>query len=152
MSETVSAGEAVGAAHGEGWMLPPLINALRRRGWARSGSRLAPELPINGRRVDLASLTRSGTMSAFELKLGDYGRVIEQAAYNSLSFDRSWIVVDRVPPSGRLELASALGVGVIVIVSASDMRVVGRPRAMFDPHMRARTKMRLMNWGSTIVL
>lgn len=130
-------------------MLLPLIAGLKRRGWIGPGSLLAEELPINGRRVDFACLSRSGTLSAFELKLGDYGRVIEQAAYNALSFDRSWVVVDRRPPLARIDLAGRMGLGIIVVRADSSIQIVLRPVLSADLAMRRRVATRIRNWGRT---
>lgn len=130
-------------------MLAPLIEGLKRRGWIGPGTLVAEELPVNGRRVDFACMSKSGRLSAFELKLGDYGRVIEQAAYNALSFDRSWAVVDRRPPSARVDLAERMGLGIMVICADSSIEVVLRPVTSADLAMRRRMAMRIRSWGRT---
>lgn len=105
-------------------LLPPLMEMLRRRGWVRPATIVRTELAWAGRRVDLATLNASGGTMAFELKLGSFNRVLEQAMYNRLSFDRSWIVVSAVPLSRNLAAAIEHGIGVIVLDGR--MRVVAR--------------------------
>ena len=73
------------APAGESRMLAPLIQWLEARRWVREDSVVALEMPLSGRRVDLVVLTRSGALSAFELKLGGFSRVLEQAVYNRRS-------------------------------------------------------------------
>jgi hypothetical protein len=79
------------------------------------GTSSVQELNWYGRRVDLATLTRSATACAFELKLRDNGRALEQAALNALSFDRSYVVTATPPTAKLLRRAEAVGVGVIHI-------------------------------------
>ena len=123
---------------GESQMMPALVSLLRRRKWVRADTLLAREFPINGRRVDLAVLTRSRIVSAFELKMGGFSRVLEQAVYNRLTFDKSWVVVSGEPRSSNLSEAERFGVGVIV-VSGGQPRVILRPgRPIFDPRARLR--------------
>lgn len=123
---------------GESQMMPALVAFLRRRNWVRNDTLLARELPVNGRRVDLAVLTRSRVVSAFELKMGGFGRVLEQASYNRLTFDRSWIVVSGEPRASNVSQAEKYGVGVIV-VSAGRPRIIVRPGSpIFDSRARRR--------------
>lgn len=96
-------------------LLPPLVEWLRRRRRIRDDTVLVTELPWFGRRVDLASMTRSGITTAFELKLRDNGRALEQATFNTLSFDRSYVVTATMPKNGLLGHAAEVGVGVIVV-------------------------------------
>src|SRR4051794_35326726 len=100
---------------GERSMLPGLLSMLRSSGRVRTDTEIVMELPWNGRRIDLATLTRCGRTSAYELKLGNFPRVLEQAIYNRLSFDRSWIVVDTAPTRKNLDFAISQGIGVIVV-------------------------------------
>ena len=50
-------------------MLGPLLCWLRRSGRLRDGSAVATELPWCGRRVDLATVSKSGVATAYELKI-----------------------------------------------------------------------------------
>ena len=75
---------------------------------------MVSELPWHGRRIDLVTLSPRRVASSFELKLGSVGRALEQAIYNTLSFDHSWAVIDRSPSAEMLRLAAVYGVGIIV--------------------------------------
>lgn len=114
------------AENGEATLLPHLMRWLIATGRIRSRTHVAREVPWLGRRVDLALLTGRGTTSAFELKLGSLQRVMEQAAYNDLSFDRSWIVVGNWPKPDGLAWTERLGLGLIVIRPPS-VRLILRP-------------------------
>ena len=96
-------------------LLAPLLDVLRSRRWIDSRSTVRTELAWNGRHVDLATLTTSGVTSAYEMKLGSFHRVLEQAMYNRLSFDRSWAVVDGRPLDRNLDQARENGIGVILL-------------------------------------
>lgn len=100
---------------GELRLLPNLVDYLVKSGRIREGTVVAHELSWRGRRVDLATLTASGSLSAYELKIGNVGRVLEQAIYNAHSFDRSWVVVDRIPSARQITLAYEHGIGVLVV-------------------------------------
>ncbi|BBH16804.1 hypothetical protein Back2_10910 [Nocardioides baekrokdamisoli] len=110
----------------EGEMVTPLLEWLRRTRRAPRGTEVRFELPWRGRRVDVATLTRSGSLSAFELKLGGFSRVLEQAIYNSMSFERSWIVVESAPNPDNVEVARREGIGII--------QVGARAHALLLPH------------------
>lgn len=132
---------------GESRMMPPLVQWLRRKRWLRPDSVVMRELPVNGRRVDLVTLTKSGIMSAYELKLGDFGRVLEQAAYNRQTFDKSWIVIGSKPRQANLDQAERFGLGVIV-VNESAPQVLLRPGPpVCGGESRQRAFRRLMESG-----
>lgn len=132
-------------------MLPPLVQWLEDRRWIRSDSIKALEVPVNGRRVDLAILTKSGVLSSFELKLGGFGRVLEQAVYNTRSFDRSWIVIGNEPRYENLAEAERFGVGIIV-VDGKGARLVLRPdHPEGELASRSRIVNRLRQFGGTNV-
>ncbi|GAA1495198.1 hypothetical protein GCM10009628_02000 [Paeniglutamicibacter kerguelensis] len=101
------------------------------------------EFPVSGRRVDLAALTKSGVLSAFELKLDDFGRVLEQAVYNRQTFDRSWIVIGRTPRDSSLNDASRFGVGVITIIGDQAKILVTPGTPSCDRTARDRSVVRL---------
>lgn len=123
---------------GESRMMPTLVQFLRKRHWVRSDSLLARELPVNGRRVDLAVLTKSQVASAFELKIGGFNRVLEQAVYNRMTFDRSWVVVSGVPRATNVAEAAKHGVGVIVISAGHPKVLVSPGQPIFDRQARLR--------------
>ncbi|CCE76640.1 hypothetical protein CMN_02709 [Clavibacter nebraskensis NCPPB 2581] len=113
---------------GEARMMPPLVEYLRRLNWIRTDTTIVRELPVHGRRVDLVTHTRSGVLSAFELKLNGFGRALEQATYNRTGFDRSWMVLPATPRQRNIEEAESFGVGIIVI-GPQGGEVVRRPQA-----------------------
>lgn len=100
---------------GEAALMPTLMRWLIATGRVRSQTRVVAELPWLGRRVDLALLTGRGLTTAFELKIGRLQRVIEQAAYNSASFHRSWVVTGNRPKAEGLRWARDLDVGLLVV-------------------------------------
>ena len=79
-----------------------------------------------GRRVDLAVLTRSGRTTAYELKIRDNRRALQQAAYNKLAFDRSYVVTESEPMQINKTLAQEVGVGFILIRRDGLTRVIQR--------------------------
>lgn len=140
----------VGPLKGELRLLPDLMDFLCATRRLRPGALLVEELAWHGRRVDLATLTSSGVISAYELKLGNFGRVLEQATYNRLSFDRSWIVVGETPNESNLALAVRHHIGVIVVIdrvrivvpaplyrceAALRRRLIGKIRALGSHHV-----------------
>lgn len=118
----------------------PLIRWLHQRGWIRHDSLVAEEVPWCGRRVDVATLNASRTARSFELKLTDNGRAIEQAAYNALSFDRSYIVTASYPRAANIDRAQAYGVGIIHVSPAGDVTMVS-PAADRDVPAAARRRL-----------
>ena len=93
----------------------------RRR--IRGDTIIASELFWFGRRVDLVTLTISGVLTAYELKLRNNKRAVQQASYNRLSFDRSYVVTASKPKAEITNHAKQAGVGVIVM-TAGDSDVV----------------------------
>jgi hypothetical protein len=132
---------------GELSMLPALVNMLRQSGRVRPDTLVVAELAWHGRRVDLVTMTRRGVMSAYELKLAGFGRALEQAIYNRLSFDRSWMVVDSVPCFGNLQQAERQGVGVIVVQEAAQV-IVGSPFLRNELAVRDRLAHKIRSVGS----
>lgn len=136
---------------GESRMMPPLVDWLRSRRWIRPDSIVMRELPVNGRRVDLVTMTKSGVMSAFELKLAGFGRVLEQAVYNRQTFDKSWVVIGNRPRPSNLDEAERFGVGIIV-VSGPIPAVLLRPGPpVCEVQSRQRARRRLMENGGIYV-
>jgi hypothetical protein len=99
----------------ENELLEPLIDFLTKANRVYCDSHLCLELPWFGRRVDFATVTVSGRTTAYELKLRDNFKAIEQAAYNKLSFDRSYIVTATLPSEKATLFAKSCGVGIIVV-------------------------------------
>ena len=73
-------------------MFDPFWCWLERTRRIRRDTLYARELHWVGRRIDLAILTASGALTAYEFKLNHNRRAIEQAAYNAHSFHRSYVV------------------------------------------------------------
>lgn len=132
---------------GESRMMPHLVDWLRLKRWLRPDSVVVREFPINGRRVDLVTMTRSGVLSAFELKLGGFARVLEQAAYNRQNFDKSWIVVGNSPRPSNVDEAARFGVGIIVVTGAKPTVLLRPGSPDFDWQSRYRARKRLMEIG-----
>ena len=126
-------------------LLPPLLSLLRRYRWIGPKTKMRSEFPWNGRRVDFAYLSPTGITSAFEMKLSSFQRVLEQAIYNRLSFDRSWIVVANIPRAENLDLAREYGIGVMVM--QDQMRILAMPtnQPRLNRTIRARLLSKLKN-------
>lgn len=121
----------------------PLLRYLAATGRIRPDTLIVHEFPWNGRRVDIVTRTAAGIISAFELKIGNVSRAIEQAAYNTLSFDKSWIVVDREVSARSIELCTGLGVGLLV-VSENGVRIqLGARGLRIDPRLKHRLALKL---------
>jgi hypothetical protein len=119
-------------------MLAPLLTWLFQRRRLNEESTVALELSWLGRRVDLATVTKSGASTAYEMKVGRFGRVLEQAIYNRAAFDRSFMVVDAAPKPQNLQVAADAGVGVIVVQAMSVQLVRESPRLEVEPGVRRR--------------
>lgn len=141
----------VGAPRGEARLLPELFTFLRHSGRLRDDTIAVEELPWHGRRVDLVTLTRSGVLSAYELKLNNFGRVLEQAAYNQLSFDRSWIVVGGRPNEVNLALAERFKIGVISICGGAKMLIPAPLRRCEEIALRRRLTYKIQAAGKSHV-
>jgi len=97
---------------GEAALVPTLVRWLVASGRLRARTHIAYELPWLGRRVDVATVTSRGVTTAFELKIGSLQRALEQAAYNSSAFHRSWVVTANRPRAEGMGWARELGVGI----------------------------------------
>ena len=124
----------------EAALLEPLLSWLRGRRVLRDDTVIVSELPWYGRRVDLAILNRSNMTTAYELKLRQTRRALEQGALNSLSFDRSYIVTASKPSQRNLVQAVQLGVGVILISpdSGRASALLVAPQGRVNPTVRNR--------------
>ena len=109
---------------GERRLERPLLEWLKAKGWLREDTIVSRELPWMGRRVDLAILTRSGRTTAYELKIRDNRRALQQAAYNKLAFDRSYVVTESEPMQINKTLAQEVGVGFILLRRDGSTRVI----------------------------
>lgn len=132
---------------GESRMAVPLIIWMNKLRWLRHDSIIVREFPVNGRRVDLVTMTRSSVISSFELKLKGFSRALEQASYNKRVFDRSWVVLGNVPRPANLDEAIRFGVGVIVVLDQTPKVVVRPSTASCNSQMRSRVRERLLKIG-----
>jgi hypothetical protein len=101
----------------------PLLEWLQRCRRLRGDTIVIHEFPWFGRRVDIATLNRSGCTVAYELKVRNSRRAVQQASYNRLAFDRSYVVTASEPSALNQRHAEEAGVGVIVLRNC-DARVV----------------------------
>ncbi len=99
----------------EASLLAPLLTWLAVHKRLGASCRLAVEFPWLGRRVDAAALTSTGRLLAFELKIDNHSRAMEQASCNKLVFDRSYIVTSKMPTTRILKAAQRASVGIILI-------------------------------------
>lgn len=133
-------------------LLAPLLDYLRRTNRINKHTIVTSEMPWNGRRVDLATLSRSLTTTAYELKLSSIQRAIEQASYSRLSFDRSWVVTTGRTGPRALSEAEQVGVGVMSLVDG-DLRVLSpaRRQPRTSATIRSRLVKQLRDLGGTNV-
>jgi hypothetical protein len=104
--------------------LYPYVLSLLSSEWGLgSDALLAEEVSLHGRLVDLAIMTPSGRTVAFEFKIQATKRAFEQAALNRMSFWESYAVLGVRPTQKNLQLAVALGIGVLC-VGADSARLV----------------------------
>jgi hypothetical protein len=133
---------------GEGRLRPPLLRFLAHRRWIRPDSVIVDELPWHGRRVDMVTMTRSGILASYELKIGSFGRVLEQAIYNRLSFDRSYLVVAATPRPDNLAEAARHGTGIILVGANVTQCILGSPLMRADPVLRQRLSSKILSAGA----
>ena len=112
---------------GERRLERPLLEWLRRSRRVREDTLVVRELPWHGRRVDLATLTRSGRTTSYELKLNGMLRALQQANYNRVAFDRSYVVTAAEPGEANRCRAREAGVGVIVVRKDGCLHIVEEP-------------------------
>lgn len=135
----------------ESEMFEPFWCWLLRVGRVRSGSVFVRELPWLGRRVDLATLTASGSLTAYEFKVDNNLRAIEQASYNAHAFHRSYVVTMTVPSSQNLEIAVMRGVGVIALSSTDEgVRTICRAQPQASSGASGRLRDAIRAQGCTI--
>jgi hypothetical protein len=121
----------------------PLLRYLAATGRIRPDTLIVHEFPWNGRRVDIVTRTMTGIISSFELKIGNVSRAIEQAAYNTVSFDKSWIVVDREISTRNSQWCADLGIGVIVVAGNRVRIQASARRLQIDPPLKRRLALKL---------
>ncbi len=132
---------------GEQKMLRPLLSWLNETRRVMPDTHVALELSWFGRRIDLATLTRTGRTVAYELKLASVGRALEQAAYNRIAFDRSYVVTESMPRPDNVALAAESGVGLILVRSGEIRCLLGSPLQRPMPNIRSRLLRQLRSVG-----
>ncbi len=132
----------------EARLVDPLLHWLRRTHRVSSDTRVAFELSWFGRRIDVATLTRTRRTVAYELKLGGLGRALEQAYYNRLSFDRSYVVTASMPRAENLALAAEYEIGLIVVRGGTVQHLLDSPLRRARPELRGRLLGQLRGAGS----
>ncbi len=110
-------------------MQNPLIEWLQKNRRINPGSEIIEEMPWFGRNIDLVTVTQANRITAYELKLNSFRRAVEQAAYNRISFDRSYVVTNAYPNDSSLDLAVEAGVGVIVVTAEEVLEISSSPLA-----------------------
>lgn len=137
-----------GNLSGERKLGAPLLTFLGRRGWIRPDTLISYELPWHGRRVDMVTLTRGGVLASYELKLSSFGRVLEQAIYNRLSFDRSYLVIAAMPRPENIASAAQYKVGVILVTNGTAQCLLRSPLLHADPVLRRRLSKKARQAGA----
>jgi hypothetical protein len=127
-----------GPPNGEARMLRPLLEWLTQTRRITGDTHIALELAWFGRHIDLATLTRTRRTVAYELKLGSLGRALEQASYNRLAFDRSYVVTESIPKEDNLALAADAGIGLIVVRAGKVRCLLESPMQRPTPELRGR--------------
>jgi hypothetical protein len=138
-------------ADGERRLEAPLLRFLEKHGWVLADTLIIHELSWHGRHVDMATRTRSGRLSSYEFKLKSFGRVLEQAIYNRLSFDQSYVVVAAIPRRENLTLAEQHDVGVIIVQGFNTTCLLRSPVRRADPELRDRLEAKVLAAGEANV-
>lgn len=129
-------------------LLPPLFAWLRATRRVRDDTLVVPEVRWLGRRVDLVTLTVSGVLSAYELKLAHITRALEQAVYNRAAFDRSFVVTASTPKPRALGHARDNGIGILLVREGRCILLTASPRIRSDASLRQRV-VRLVQHAGT---
>jgi len=117
-------------------LIHPFVAWLASNRRVGPGSVVVEELRWSGRKVDLATLTGANRATAYEFKLNGTKRALEQAAYNGLAFDRSYVVTAVRPSETSLRMAAEVGVGVIVVERGGPRLIRPSPPSAIDPRIR----------------
>ena len=119
-------------------LLPPLLRWLWKTRRLQPGAKMAFEVSWLGRRVDLATVSRTHRTAAFELKMSHITRALEQAIYNRVVFDRSYVVTASPPRAASVALAADNGIGLILVAGESARQVLSSPYQRADSRWRQR--------------
>ncbi len=122
----------------EAELAAPLLRYLQQRRRVTGSSLIAEQVSLHGKWIDLVTLTSTRILTAYELKLNHVSRVLEQAAANTFSVDRSYLVTASRPRENALEHAELLGVGILWVSDDKISELVRAPRHRPIPQVRAR--------------
>jgi len=136
---------------GERRLEEPLLRFLTRHSWIQPDTLVVHELPWHGRHVDMVIRTSVGCLTSFEFKLAAFGRVLEQAIYNRLSFDQSYVVVAAVPRPYNLALSEQHHVGVILVSESKTTCLLQSPARRADATLRDRLEAKVLAAGEANV-
>ena len=114
---------------GEAHLEAPLLEWLTKRRRIRDDTTIVRELRWFHRNVDLITLTTSDIATAYELKIRSNRRAVQQASYNRLAFDRSYVVTASEPRKINVDRAQQAGVG-IILVNGGNPRLILEGLAM----------------------
>jgi hypothetical protein len=132
-------------------LLAPLLRWLQLTRRVREDTLVVPEVVWLGRRIDLVTCTRSGILSAYELKLAHITRALEQATYNRAVFDRSYLVTASFPKPTALQFARSHGVGVILVRDGECAQLLRSPHSRADARLRRKLLQALGSAGKNRV-
>jgi hypothetical protein len=139
------------ACTGERRLQAPLLTYLEGHRWVRHDTIIVHELSWHGRHVDMVTRTRGGSLTSYEFKLGSFSRVLEQAIYNRLSFDRSYVVVGAMPRHHNLELSEYNNVGIIMVDRLRATCILRSPLVYAEPALRERLTAKILAAGAVNV-
>jgi hypothetical protein len=139
------------ACTGERRLQAPLLSYLEGRRWVRADTIIVHELPWHGRHVDMVTRTRGGALTSYEFKLGSFSRVLEQAIYNRMSFDRSYVVVASMPRHHNLELSEYYNVGIIMVDRLRATCLLRSPLVHAERVLRERLSAKILAAGAANV-
>jgi hypothetical protein len=95
----------------------------------------------------MVTRARGGSITSYEFKLGSFGRVLEQAIYNRLSFDRSYVVVAAMPRRQNVQLSDRYNVGIILVDQLQVRCVLRSPARRAEQALRARLTAKVLAAG-----
>lgn len=132
----------------------PVLLYMERCRWIGPESLIAEEIPLSGRRIDCAVLTKSGRLIAIEFKLADVGRVLWQATLNTHFFDRSIMAVRSQASAHAIERARLAGVEIIGRSGSKYTRACSsdwnRPPRVVRDRVIAKIQDRGVCWGDYV--
>jgi len=148
---SVSREASAPACTGERRLQAPLLSYLEGRGWVHHDTLIVHELPWHGRHVDMVTRTKGGSLTSYEFKLGSFSRVLEQAIYNRLSFDRSYVVVAAMPRVQNFALSERYNVGIIIVDQLSVKCLLRSPLLRAERTLRDRLSAKVLAAGAANV-